>query len=39
MNEECKIDQPYADCDHEDDSVLAPNSNPGSKHERLVLEK
>ena len=39
MNEECKIGQPYANCEHNYISVFVPNSNPGSKHERLVLGK
>jgi hypothetical protein len=39
MNEERKIDQPYANCDHDDNSALVPNSNSGSKHERLSLKR
>ncbi len=30
MDEESKVGQPYAHCDHMDNNVSFPNSNPGN---------
>jgi len=39
IDEESDVGTPYTYCDHKDDPVSVPNSNPGSAHERFTSKR